>query len=216
LYILCIYILGTLNGHIKIDDGAGHKFVKEYSFDTFRDHSWDIRNWAAMDSLFILLIHFDEPIVIDNTKYEYFDLTLVDMPGNVNGVQSFTTGYFSSTDASTKNLPILHATSIRELPYQMSKIYKNESGNPTREPSSAKDYVVDIHVGKQTMIQLNINHANVDLSRRVMYFPDDGNFHCFEDNITQVMVDGIKNGYGTRQIGYRACESVDLSEGGVG
>ena len=68
LYIILYTKPGTLNGHIKIDDREGHKFVKEYSFNTFRDHSWDIRNWAAIDSLFILLIHFDEPIVIDNTN----------------------------------------------------------------------------------------------------------------------------------------------------
>ena len=72
--------------------------------------------------MYILLIYFNEPLRINNVEYDYFDLTLVDMPGNINGVQSFTTGYFSSKHGTIKNLPISHATSIRELPIQMSKI----------------------------------------------------------------------------------------------
>ena len=202
-------------------DGHGHKFIKDYTFNTFRDHSWDIRNWAAIDSMYILLIYFNEPLRINNVEYDYFDLTLVDMPGNINGVQSFTTGYFSSKHGTIKNLPISHATSIRELPIQMSKKYKNESGHPTREPSCTKNNIIDIHINDQTMIQMTIQCKGIDLKRRGMYFPDNGRFHLFEDNITKIIIDDFGNGYGitgygTRQIGYRATENVDLSGGGVG
>ena len=202
-----------MKGKIKV--GRRRNGARPYSFGTFRDHSWDIRNWAAMDSLFILLLHFDKPLCIGGVEYHYFDLTLVDMPGNTNGVQSFTTGYFSSKDKSVPNLPITHATSIRQLPFQISTTRVNANSNPTREPSTSEAYNVSVHVECEELA-FNFNCDQVDLSRRVMYFPEGGNFHVFEATCTSFIVNGVENGYGTRQIGYRACDNIDLSEGGVG
>ena len=61
-----------MKGEIKV--GRRKNGARPYSFGTFRDHSWDIRNWAAMDSLFILLLHFDKPLCIGGVEYHYFDL----------------------------------------------------------------------------------------------------------------------------------------------
>ena len=101
------------------------------------------QRWTRSSFCFL---HFDKPLCIGGVEYHYFDLTLVDMPGNTNGVQSFTTGYFSSKDKTVPNLPITHATSIRQLPFQISTTRVNANGNPTREPSTSEAYNVSVHV----------------------------------------------------------------------
>ena len=73
---------GRLKGTIKVDKNA----PEFYDFGTFRDHSWDIRRWATMDNLLILLIALEKPLILnDGKEYWYLDLTLVDMPGNQGG-----------------------------------------------------------------------------------------------------------------------------------
>ena len=52
--------VGSLKGTIQIAD-----VPRSYDFGTFRDHSWDVRLWAAIDQLFILLVTLEEPITLE-------------------------------------------------------------------------------------------------------------------------------------------------------
>ena len=125
---------GRLKGTITVTGGSGkmRKPAKPclYDFGTFRDHSWDIRAWAAIDQLLILLVAFRSPLIIDGTAYWYLDLTLVNMPGNTSGVARYTTGYLlgkdedggdgSARDIMTQRrtplrLACRHATSILDV-----------------------------------------------------------------------------------------------------
>jgi hypothetical protein len=80
---------GRCLGTIKVadDEEACAGLTSKYDFGTFRDHSWDIRMWATMDKLFILLLEMPTPLSINGKTYDYLDLTLVDMPKNAGGVQ---------------------------------------------------------------------------------------------------------------------------------
>jgi hypothetical protein len=83
---------GRCVGNITVESmGSGQAEASisetQYDFGTFRDHSWDIRMWATMDKLLILLLEIPTGLTIDGKTYHYLDLTLVDMPGNAGGVQ---------------------------------------------------------------------------------------------------------------------------------
>ena len=82
---------GKLVGCIAV---AASKPTK-YEFATFRDHSWDMRVWAAIDHIFILLMALRTPLKIDGVEYTYLNVTLVSLKGNPIGLQKFTTGYLA-------------------------------------------------------------------------------------------------------------------------
>ena len=57
---------GRAVGRISV----GREKPQVYDFGTFRDHSWDIRRWAAIDHLLILLIDLERPLVLDGLRWE--------------------------------------------------------------------------------------------------------------------------------------------------
>jgi len=208
---------GHLSGTIKVGDDA----PRQYDFGTFRDHSWDLRLWPAIDQLFILLIALEKPLKLHEREYWFLNLTLVHMPGNSSGLQRFSSGYLAGKQAVGRggmpalhlkgNLPLLHATSITDIGCQVRP-------DGSREPLSSTTVHMqmvpepDWGSGPQKAPSL----LRVDCTgevRRMQYFPDHGRFEVFEDSM-DFTVDGIK-GYGTRQSGFRIGD-YDPGEGGVG
>lgn len=219
---------GSLKGTIQVEDNE----PRTYDFGTFRDHSWDIRLWATMDQLFILLLTLEEPIVIGSQEYWYLDLTLVFMPGNSGGVQRWTTGWLGGKQAAggkatgslSGNLPVVSATSVLDVGY--AEIPEDPiNGIPARrEPLPESETLVE--VGLDSIEELAEKHIDkrfkntfklkVECSgpiRRLQYWPDRGRFEVFEDTM-DIRVNGIK-AYGTRQSGFRI-GSYDPAEGGCG
>ena len=45
---------------------VGNAKAKRYDFGTFRDHSWDVRRWQAIDHLLIMLLELEEPIKLSS------------------------------------------------------------------------------------------------------------------------------------------------------
>jgi hypothetical protein len=115
---MCILTLLRIISYVQLS--TLYSFFVCFFPGTFRDHSWDIRLWAAIDQLFILLLTLERPLIIDGKEFWYLDLTLVHMPNNSGGVQRYTTGWLGTKDAAGKkatgslrgNLPIIRATSI--------------------------------------------------------------------------------------------------------
>ena len=209
---------GSMRGTIRVN----HEEPVTYDFGTFRDHSWDIRLWAAIDHLFILLLVLEQPIVIKGKEYWYLDLTLVHMPNNSGGVQRYTTGWLGTKDAQNKkatgnlqgNLPITSATSILNIPYHTKK-RKKSAGIPSRRVPCSDSTIV-MEVGDNVGSHLKVADVVVECSgsiRRLQYWPDNGRFEVFED-MMNFTVNGVK-AYGTRQSGYRLGK-YDPSEGGCG
>jgi len=208
---------GSMRGTITVDNDA----PVEYDFGTFRDHSWDIRLWAAIDQLFILLLTLEQPLLIDGKEYWYLDLTLVHMPNNSGGVQRYTTGWLGTKDAAggkatgslAGNLPITHATSILNVPYT-EVLGDSATGRPSRRlplPESTIVMEVGSAVGGTKLADVVVECTGV--IRTLQYWPDDGRFEVFEDCM-DFTVNGIA-GYGTRQSGFRL-GAYDPSEGGCG
>jgi hypothetical protein len=91
------YCLNRSGNHGHIEDygrmvgsvTVGSSTPTEYDFGTFRDHSWDIRLWAAIDHLFILLMALRTPLTIDGVEYTYLNLTLCSLTGNPIGLQKY-------------------------------------------------------------------------------------------------------------------------------
>mmetsp|Transcript_3545 Transcript_3545/g.4265 ORF Transcript_3545/g.4265 Transcript_3545/m.4265 type:complete len:447 (-) Transcript_3545:1409-2749(-) len=200
---------GRLTGTISVN---GEK-TKNYNMGTFRDHSWDIRVWGAMDSLFILLIAFDEPINLFGVDCYYLDLTLVNMPGNTSGVARYSTGYLLGKNKG-EIFSMAYGTSILDIPYRT-----RDDG--TREPMATSEVVMYL------VPEPNHDHAEAvpvrikmdgDI-RRMQYWPDNGAFEVFEDSMNFQIIDEKHNktveGYGTRQSGFRIGE-FDTSQGGCG
>lgn len=209
---------GSLKGTIAVDNDL----PIEYNFGTFRDHSWDIRLWAAIDELFILLLTLEKPLIIHGKEFWYLDLTLVYMPNNSGGVQRYTTGWLGTKDAAggkatgslRGNLPITQATSILNIPYKEVE-GNNEKGIPPRRfPLPESTIVMDIgsDVGSNEKVAQVVVECTGEI-RRLMYWPDHGRFEVFEDSM-DFKINGI-SGYGTRQSGFRL-GSYDPSEGGCG
>ena len=194
---------GSMKGTIAVDQDAPVK----YNFGTFRDHSWDIRLWAAIDQLFILLLTLEKPLMIQGKEYWYLDLTLVHMPNNSGGVQRYTTGWLGTKDAQggkatgslVGNLPITHATSILNIAYTEEPEAK---GIPSRRIPLPESTIV-MHIG-DAVGGTKIAQVVVECTgaiRTLQYWPDNGRFEVFEDAM-DFSINGIK-GYGTRQSGFR-------------
>jgi len=201
---------GRLKGTISVNG----KPPKTYDFGTFRDHSWDIRRWQTMDHLFILLVAFREPLLIQGKEYYYLDLTLVGMPGNIGGVQRYTTGYvFGKGGDNGPRLSCSRATSINDVHWEL-----NSKGE--RVPAPETD-VVMLVLDPITGIETAIRVIMCGRIRQLIYWPDNGAFKVFEDSLefhitneSEQKVSKV-SGYGTRQSGYRVGE-FDPSLGGVG
>ena len=189
--------------------------VATYNFGTFRDHSWDIRRWAAMDHWLILLISLHEPLeVFPGEQLHYLDLTLVNMPGNISGVQRYSTGYAMGVgkDAGPRR-PVTVATSILDEPWVTTK----ESGE--RRPPPTSDVVMYLrsapHEGGDRPVRVEMSG---DI-RTLLYWPDGGSSICFEDSMDFTITDltsGLAvKGYGIRQTGFRLGE-FDPTLGGCG
>ncbi len=219
---------GSLKGIIQVEDDP----PRSYDFGTFRDHSWDIRLWAAIDQLFILLVTLEEPILIGGAEYWYLDLTLVFMPGNSGGVQRWMTGWLGgkqarggkATGSLPGNLPVVRATSVLDVGF--TEIPEDDKrGIPARrEPLAESETLVEVsldsiagleeqHTDKRydNIIQLKVECTGP--IRRLQYWPDKGRFEVFEDSM-DIRVNGIK-AYGTRQSGFRV-GGYDPGEGGCG
>ena len=208
---------GSMKGTIAVD----HEPPVEYNFGTFRDHSWDIRLWAAIDQLFILLLTFEEPLIIQGKEYWYLDLTLVHMPNNSGGVQRYTTGWLGTKDAAggkatgslTGNLPVTHATSILNIGYT-EEVGNEKQGIPSRrfplEESRIAMHVGDA-VGGKKVAEVLVECTGA--MRTLQYWPDHARFEVFEIE-QQFLVNGVR-AYGTRQEGFRL-GAYDPTEGGCG
>ncbi len=214
---------GRLTGTVQVDDDA----PRRYDFGTFRDHSWDIRLWAAIDQLFILLLTLEEPLVIAGVEYWYLDLTLVYMPGNSGGVQRYTTGWLGGKQAAGRratgslpgNLPVVRATSVLDVGY-LELPEDPRAGVPARrEPLAESRTVIQVAASVEQAGKAcpdAVAEIVVECTgpiRRLQYWPDGGRFEVFEDSM-DFDVNGIK-AYGTRQSGFRV-GAYDPSEGGCG
>ena len=219
---------GSLKGTIQVEDDA----PLSYDFGTFRDHSWDIRLWAAIDQLFILLVTLEEPIVIGGEEYWYLDLTLVFMPGNSGGVQRWTTGWLGgkqarggkATGSLPGNLPVVRATSVLDVGFTDIPEDGKRGLPARREPLAESETLVEVSVDGFKELEEqhpdkrfdNVVKLKVECSgpiRRLQYWPDKGRFEVFEDCM-DIRVNGIK-AYGTRQSGFRV-GTYDPREGGCG
>ena len=199
---------GRAKGTVKVDG-----VERSFDFGTFRDHSWDIRVWQTMDSLFILLYTFKQPLKLFGKDYHYLDLTLVSMPGNLGGVQRYTTGYLLGKNEG-EILTCSAATSINDVPWKF-----REDGS--REPMDRTVIVMQVvpepnpHNLPPKSLRMTMDGA----IRRLRYWPDDGAFEVFEDSMRFECLDEESNvsveGYGTRQSGFRVGE-YDPSKGGCG
>ena len=197
-----------------------------YNFGTFRDHSWDIRRWATMDKLNILLIALETPLrLYKNHEYWYLDLTIVGMPGNVGGVARYSTGYALGLDGKGPKLPMTTGSSIRDFDFLVGP-----SGAPglapERRPSPVSEVVMrvtlhprDVPRGETAPEPRLIKIIMKGDDRRLIYWPDQGAFVCYEDCPSFEIIDmatGEKStGYGTRQSGFRVGE-FDPTLGGCG
>lgn len=204
---------GRLKGTIVIDG----KIEKKVDFGTFRDHSWDIRRWQAMDHLFILLIALRQPLIIQGKEYHYLDLTLVGMPENIGGVQRYSTGYvFGKGGDNGPRLSCSRATSINALKWEYNEKKERVPPNET----FIEMYVIDPVTSKETGIEIKMYGNDV---RTLLYWPDKGAFKVYEDNLIFELrnfsepeqSNNIVSGYGTRQTGYRI-GAFDPSLGGCG
>lgn len=206
---------GSLHGKISVDQGPS----REFDFATFRDHSWDIRRWQTMDSLLILLIALEEPLRLFGHDYWFLDMTLVSMPGNESGVARYSTGYMlprQDLDAKAPVLCLTHGTSIDDIPWKSMP-------DGTRQPMPVTDVVMYV---RPEPTRSSEDSASVPVRikmsgdvRRLMYYPDNNQFQCFEDcldfQITNLVSKQTTKGYGTRQSGFRHGD-FDPSLGGCG
>lgn len=199
---------GRAKGTIRVG-GQERKF----DFGTFRDHSWDIRVWQTMDSLFILLYTFKQPLNLFGKDFYYLDLTLVSMPGNLGGVQRYTTGYLLGKNEG-EILTCVAATSINDIPWKFL-----EDG--TREPMDRSVLVMQV-VPEPNPKNLPPRSLRLTMDgdiRRLRYWPDDGAFEVFEDSMRFECLDEESKvsveGYGTRQSGFRVGD-YDPTKGGCG
>jgi hypothetical protein len=231
---------GKLVGCIAV---AASKPTK-YEFATFRDHSWDMRVWAAIDHIFILLMALRTPLKIDGVEYTYLNVTLVSLKGNPIGLQKFTTGYLAGPKG---NLQLEAATSLDDIPF-------DSTANGVRSPPAAdtanggKDTVVMMKMestsekgkaradslGGETMLRVEMRSLIMagrkggDGSgvRRLQYWPDDYSFEVFEDATHSTVAthggntdaEGFQSveGYGTMQTGFRRPGKFDPAMGGCG
>jgi hypothetical protein len=195
--------------------------VTEYDFGTFRDHSWDIRRWQAIDHLLILLLELKEPLVLSpgGPEYWYLDLTAVAMPGNITGVQMFTTGFLAARNGpggGGERLPVAFASDVRDS----SVVQPNAHGN--RDPGAETHLTLQMgpapHCQNGSAPPSAHPPAVVRVSctgpvRRLQYWPDHVQFEVFEDSM-DFRVNGI-DAVGTRQTGFRVGD-FDPSLGGCG
>lgn len=229
---------GPMRGTVAVQGDAPVR----YDFASFRDHSWDIRRWQTMDHLFILLVALETPLRLFGHDYWYLDLTLVSMPGNSSGVARYSTGYVLPKRADNGpsgnpqpgnpqhgnpqpgvQAPVLaltSGTSILDIPYD------TKAADGSREPLATSEVVFKARPepcgamsGSAAAEPVAIRVAMSGDIRRLMYFPDDNQFQCFEDNMHMAVTNERSRqtvrGYGTRQSGFRY-GSYDPSKGGCG
>jgi hypothetical protein len=213
---------GRATGTISINRAA----PQTYDFGTFRDHSWDIRRWATMDKLNILLIALEKPLKLhENHEYWYLDLTIVDMPGNVGGIARYSTGYALGNDPRTPKLALVSGSSIRDFKFTVGTPGV-PGGGDERRPTATSEVIMhltphprDLKKGqtppKPRLVKIKMKGDD----RRLIYWPDQGAFICYEDCPEFEIIDvesGVSVvGYGTRQTGFRVGE-FDPSLGGCG
>jgi hypothetical protein len=201
---------GRLRGKITVNGSV----ARTYDFGTFRDHSWDIRRWATMDNLFILLIALEKPLVMCGQEYWYLDLTLVDMPGNVGGVARYSTGYALGKH-DTPRLVLTSGTSIKDITYQPT------GSGDEREPLREHTVLMNLafHPRDKKLGSASVRIVMKGQVRRLIYWPDQGAFKVYEDYLefhcTHVESGTTVTGYGTRQSGFRV-GAFDPSLGGCG
>jgi len=212
---------GRAKGTIAINRSA----PVQYDFGTFRDHSWDIRRWATMDKLNILLIALEKPLKLyKDHEYWYLDLTIVDMPGNVGGVARYSTGYAVGNKPTTPKLALVSGSSIRDFKFTVGPPGV-PGGGAERRPTNYSEVIMRLtphprdlgrgEVAKERLVKIIMKGDE----RRLIYWPDQGAFICYEDCPSFDIVDmetGVTvAGYGTRQTGFRVGE-FDPSLGGCG
>ncbi|KAH9256508.1 hypothetical protein BASA81_005423 [Batrachochytrium salamandrivorans] len=210
---------GIAKGSILI--GSSTK-SPQYEFATFRDHSWDIRRWAAIDKLKILLIALEEPLVFHGHEYWYLDVTLVDMPGNVAGVARYSTGYMLGK-VGTPRLVMKSGTSPLDIEYSTPSHKESYMEGVERAPLPEETTVVRLtlhpkefsDVGEEVVLKVKMTGQ----IRRLLYWPDHGASKVYEDYQDMTVMDCKTGktvvGYGTRQSGFRVGE-FDASLGGCG
>ena len=213
---------GRLRGTVRVKSSPAAP-TRSYDFATFRDHSWDVRRWATMDNLCILLIALEKPLRIDGHDYWYVDLTLVDMPGNTSGVARYSTGYiFGRRGSGAPPLVLVAGTSIKDVGYSWGPV-GYPGGPKERFPLEYTECVM--HVAPHPKHQ-DPNRVRDDAvvrivmsgkPRRLIYWPDHGAFKCYEDcQDFAVSHDGqTVAGYGTKQRGFRVGD-FDPTLGGCG
>ncbi|GBG26734.1 Hypothetical Protein FCC1311_029552 [Hondaea fermentalgiana] len=202
---------GTLSGTVRINGISS----REYAFDTFRDHSWDIRRWATMDSVLILLVTLEEPLHLFGHEYWFLDLTLVSMPGNTSGVARYSTGYMLPKESLDPDAPVLclvRGTSILDVPW-----VRHPDG--TREPEAETDVVMYVRPEAAQMPAIPVRVHMSGTVRRLIYYPDGNQFQYMEDGL-DFRVTNLASGqqvkaYGSRQSGFRQGD-FDPSLGGCG
>lgn len=213
---------GPLTGHITVDGKR-----TEYEFQSFRDHSWDIRRWQAIDNLFIVLLAFEKPLRIYGHDYYYLDLTLVYMPGNSSGVSRYSTGYImpnkadGETAIEARRAPILSltcGTSIRDIPCQRLP-------DGRRHPEASHSLLLYFRPEPLSQLagydtyEVPIRIEMHGQPRRLQYYPENHSFEVYEDcvhtSVTQLHSKQTVGAYGTRQSGYRVGE-YDPTTGGCG
>ena len=150
----------------------------------FRDHSWDVRRWAAIDALLILLLRLREPLVLpDGSRYFYLNVTLVSLPGNASGVCKFTTGWAAgcATDGPTRargavppNVPVARASRLSDV---LRACATDARGR--RTPPDGP-FAVRVELGDRAGTALAVRVAG-GARRRLQYWPDGGEFEVFED-----------------------------------
>mmetsp|Transcript_20103 Transcript_20103/g.33196 ORF Transcript_20103/g.33196 Transcript_20103/m.33196 type:complete len:443 (+) Transcript_20103:62-1390(+) len=202
---------GRLCGTIRVNNDT----PIEYDMGTFRDHSWDIRSWKCMESLLIVLVTLEQPLILFGHEYWYLDLTLVSMPGNSSGVARYSTGYVLPKDGTgAPTLALTTATSVNDIPWKT-----REDG--VHEPMPKTQVVMNVRPNdnanaKPASIRINMNGP----IRRLMYWPDDGGFVVYEDSmditVTEVTTGKSLNAYGTRQSGHRVGTYDPTVDGGCG
>jgi len=213
---------GRALGTIAVKGGK----ATTYDFGTFRDHSWDIRRWATMDKLNILLIALDRPLhLFKDYEYWYLDLTIVDMPGNVGGVARYSTGYALGKRDKAPILSLVKGSSIRDFNFVVGE--PGAPGLPAeRRPEPTSDVVMrvaphprNLRGGESAPKPRALKIVMKGDQRRLIYWPDQGAFVCYEDcptfEITDLETGEVALGYGTRQSGFRVGE-FDPSLGGCG
>jgi len=147
---------------------------------TFRDHSWDIRDWAYIERLFILLLTFpkDKPLVVNGKRFWHLDVTVVRMPKNGN-LKNFMCGWIGNED---EIVPFSYFTAMEDI-----------ESDTLPCPPKETNVVAVLPDGSKLEIKC------FGKVHRLMYWPQQ-KFIVFEDAM-QFKINGYE-ARGIRQFGY--------------